>query len=149
MKWITREKAVIDRVACPWLIARFIDAEPEFLFVARERVFETAQRERAIPYDIPGAELSHEGERCSFDTMLRKYQLSDPALAQLATIVRGADTDRLELAPQAAGLLAISVGMGRLCADDHALLAVMFPLYDALYAWCKDARDTRHAWQPA
>jgi hypothetical protein len=149
MKWITRERAVIDRVACPWLVTRFIDPAPQFLFVPRERVFEVAATEGAIPYDIPGAELSHDGELCSFDTMLRKYQLDDAALKALAIIVRGADTDRLDLAPQAAGLLAVSVGMGRLCGDDHALLAAMFPVYDALYAWCKDARDTRHSWLPA
>ena len=149
MKWITREHAVIDRVACPWLVKRFIDPEPEFLFVPRDRVFAEAQAQGAIPYDIPGADLSHDGELCSFDAMLKHFGLDDPALGVLATIVRGADTDRLDLAPQAAGLLAVSVGMGRVRADDHALLEAMFPVYDALYAWCRDARDTRHAWQPA
>jgi hypothetical protein len=149
MKWITREKAVIDRVACPWLIARFIDAEPEFLFAPRERVLELTRSLGAEPYDIPGAALSHAGERCSFDALLARYRLDDPALARLATIVRGADTDRLDLAPQCAGLLAISLGMGRRASDDHALLEAMFPVYDALYLWLRKAADVRHGWNPA
>ena len=107
MKWITREHPKIDRIACPWLIARFIDDTPEFLFVPASDVLSRATQTGAIPYDIPGVELSHVGERCSFDAFLKKYQLTDPALQQLAVIVRGADTARLELSPQAAGLLAI------------------------------------------
>ena len=148
MKWITRERAVIDRVACPWLVARFVDPAPEFLFVPRGRVFAEAEAQGAIPYDIPGAELSHVGELCSFDTMLKHFGLDDPALEQLAVIVRAADTDRLALAPQAAGLLAVSLGMGRRCSSDHALLEAMFPVYDALYAWCRELGDVRHAWRP-
>lgn len=149
MKWITREKAVIDRVACPWLIKRWIDPEPEFLFVPKAEVFAIAERAGAIAYDIPGAGLSHVGERCSFDAFLSRYHLDDPALARLALVVRGADTDRLDLAPQCAGLLAVSLGMGRHAADDHELLERMFPVYDALYAWARDAADERHAWRPA
>ena len=149
MKWITREHPVIDRIACPWLVTRWIDREPQFLFVPKADVFTVAQREDAIPYDIPGAELSHVGERCSFDTFLERYRLDDPVLAKLAVIVRGADTDRLDLAPQCAGLLAISLGIGRTAKDDQARLDLMFPVYDALYAWARDASDERHNWRPA
>jgi hypothetical protein len=109
MKWITRERPKIDRIACPWLIARFIDPEAEFLYVPSDDVLRIANKTGAIPYDIPGVELSHEGQLCSFDTFLRKYALTEPALHDLAVIVRGADTDRLDLAPQCAGLLAISL----------------------------------------
>lgn len=149
MKWVTREKAVIDRVACPWLITRWIDPAPEFLFVPKAEVFAIAEREGAVAYDIPGAELSHVGESCSFDGFLSHYHLDDPALARLAPVVRGADTDRLNLAPQCAGLLAVSLGMGRNAANDHELLQRMFPVYDALYAWARDASGERHAWRPA
>jgi hypothetical protein len=150
MRWITREKAVIDRVACPWLIARRIDHEPEFLFVPTVQVFPEAERVDAVPYDIPGAELSHVGERCSFDTFLERFELGeDAALQRLATIIRGADTDRLDLAPQSAGLLAVSLGMGRLAADDRALLEALFPVYDALYEWARKASAERHGWPPA
>lgn len=148
MKWITRSRPVIDRIACPWLVARFIDDAPEFLFVPREVVFAEAARVGAEPYDIPGASLSHVGARCSFDAFIVRWQLEDAALARLATIVRGADTDRHELAPQCAGLLAVSLGMGRVHRDDHALLDAMFPVYDALYAWCRYAQGERHAWRP-
>lgn len=148
MKWITRERPVIDRIACPWLVARFIDRAPEFLFVPRAEVLARAGSEGAIPFDVPDVRLTHDGERCSFDAFLREYALDDPALARLALVVRGADTDRLELAPQAAGLLAISLGMGRRIADDHALLDAMFSVYDALYAWARDAADARHGWNP-
>ena len=137
MKWITRERPKIDRIACPWLVARFIDREPEFLYVAAAEVLPVAQATGAIPYDIPGVELTHVGELCSFDAFLAKHGLTDPALVRLATIVRGADTDRLELAPQSAGLLAISLGLSRCHADDHAMLAHGMVLYDALYAWCQ------------
>jgi hypothetical protein len=149
MKWITREHPVIDRIACPWLVRRWIDREPQFLFVPKADVFAVAEREGAIAYDIPGAELSHVGEHCSFDTFLARYGLDDPVLAKLAVIVRGADTDRLDLAPQCAGLLAVSLGMGRIAPNDHALLDAMFPIYDALYAWARDVPAERHAWRPA
>ncbi len=146
MQWITRERPKIDRIACPWLIKRFIDPQAEFLFVPTEKVFSIAQASGAIPYDIPGAELSHVGELCSFDAFLRHYGLNAPALAQLAVIVRGADTDRHALAPQCAGLLAISLGLSRNFSDDHVMLAHGMVMYDALYAWCRDAQGETHTW---
>ena len=149
MKWITRERPKIDRIACPWLIARFIDRAPEFLFVPTDRVFEVAKETGAIPYDIPGAELSHVGERCSFDAFLDRYGLEDPALRQLAEIVRGADTGRPELTPQSPGLLAISLGLSHCYADDHEMLGHGMVLYDALYAWCRSLRGETHGWPPA
>jgi hypothetical protein len=149
MKWITRERPKIDRIACPWLIARFIDPAAEFLFVPPERVLAEAATQGATPYDVPGVKLTHRGERCSFDAIVDEYRLDDTALRRLALIVRGADTDRLDLAPQCAGLLAISLGLGKVYADDHALLAQGMTMYDALYAWCRDAeagRAERHGW---
>jgi hypothetical protein len=135
MKWITRERPKIDRIACPWLVARFIDREPEFLYVPGADVMRVAAATGAIPYDVPGVELGHVGALCSFDAFLAKYRLVDPALARLAVIVRGADTDRLDLAPQSAGLLAISRGLSACHADDHQMLAHGMVIYDALYAW--------------
>jgi hypothetical protein len=146
MKWITRECPKIDRIACPWLIARFIDKQPEFLFVPTGDVLRVAEETGAIPYDIPGVELSHVGEECSFDTFLKKYDLTGPALQDLAVIVRGADTDRLDLAPQCAGLLAISLGLSHNFTDDHKMLEHGLVMYDALYAWCCHARGERHSW---
>ncbi len=148
MKWITRERPKIDRIACPWLIKRFIDQEPEFLFASKENVFQVAQSTGAIPFDIPGAELSHEGEFCSFDTFLKKYEIKDPALLRLAVIVRAADTDRLDIAPQAAGLLAISLGLSQNFPDDQEVLKHGFVLYDALYSWCLALQPERHGWNP-
>ena len=148
MKWVTRERPKIDRVACPWLIARFIDKQPEFLFVPPNDVRRVAAETGAIPYDVEGVELSHEGPLCSFDAFLAKYGIQDPALGQLAQIVRGADTDRLDAAPQCAGLLAVSLGLSRLFSDDHEQLRHGFVVYDALYAWLKDARNERHSWNP-
>jgi hypothetical protein len=139
MKWVTRERPKIDRIACPWLIKRFIDSEAEFLYVPSAQVQEVARNAPATAFDVPGVELTHEGERCSFDAFLRKYALVQPGLDELARIVRAADTNRLDLAPQAAGLLAISLGLGENYADDHALLAQGMIVYDALYAWCKRA----------
>lgn len=148
-RWITRERPKIDRVACPWLIRRFIDPHAEFFYVPTPRVFEEAARLGAVAYDILGAPVSHEGALCSFDTLLRAFELSDPALETLARIVRGADTDQLELAPQSAGLLAISLGLSQLHAnDDHAMLEAAMPLYDAFYAWCRSAQDEPHNWKP-
>ena len=144
MKWITRERPKIDRIACPWLITRFIDQAPEFLYVPTDQVLQVASETGAIPYDIPGVEMSHVGELCSFDTFLKKYNLADPALQQLAVIVRGADTDRLELAPQAPGLLAISLGLSRNFTDDHEMLRHGMILYDALYTWCQSATGDGH-----
>ena len=148
MKWVTRERPKIDRIACPWLIARFIDKTPEFLFVPTEQVLAVARETGAVPYDIPGVEMSHEGEFCSFDTFLKKYNLTDPALHQLAVIVRGADTSRLDLAPQAPGLLALSLGLSRVFADDHEMLRHGMVMYDALYAWCRDCQKEKHGWPP-
>ena len=148
MKWVTRERPKIDRIACPWLIARFIDSAPEFLYAPSNKVLDTARETGAIPYDIPGVEMGHDGELCSFDTFLRKYKLTDPALQRLATIVRGADTDRLDLAPQAAGLLAISLGLSRNFSDDHEMLKQGMIIYDALYSWCKELQSEAHNWYP-
>jgi hypothetical protein len=150
MKWITRERPKIDRIACPWLIRRFVEADTEFIYVPTEQVFEVAGTTGAVPYDIPGAEpFSHDGELCSFDAFLKHYDLKDPALHQLATIVRGADTARLDLAPQAAGLLAISLGLSANYQDDHAMLEQGIVVYDALYAWCREHQHETHNWKPA
>jgi len=148
MKWITRTRPKVDRIACPWLIARFIDADPEFLFAPPSEVIPRAEREGAIPYDVEGVELSHDGPLCSFDAFLTKYQLDDPALRELAVIVRGADTARPDLAPQAAGLLAVSLGLSHNFQDDHQQLRHGFVVYDALYAWSKHVRDETHTWNP-
>lgn len=149
MKWITRERPKIDRIACPWLIARFIDDRPEFLYVAASEVVSQATQTGAIPYDIPNVDLSHVGDLCSFDAFLKKYQLTDPALQQLAVIVRGADTARLDLAPQAAGLLAVSLGLSHLFQDDQEMLKHGMTVYDALYEWCKACQQETHGWPPA
>jgi hypothetical protein len=146
MKWITRERPKIDRIACPWLITRFIDKQPEFLFVPTSEVLRVAEETGATPYDIPGVEMTHVGEDCSFDTFLKKYDLTNPALQDLAIIVRGADTDRLDLAPQCAGLLAISLGLSRNFSNDHEMLEHGLVMYDALYAWCCHACGERHSW---
>lgn len=136
MKWITRERPKIDRIACPWLVTRFIDPEAEFIYVPKDKVMSEAERLGAIPFDVPGVELGHHGPLCSFDAFIRKYGLNDPALERLALIVRGADTDAHDLAPEAAGLVALSLGLGYNYQDDHKLLAQGMVLYDALYAWC-------------
>lgn len=148
MKWITRERPKIDRIACPWLIARFIDADAEFLYVPTDAVFRRAEEIAAIPYDIPGAELSHDGEFCSFAAFLRKYALADPALLQLAAIVRGADTSRLDLTPQSPGLYAISLGLSHNFTDDQEMLRHGLVMYDALYAWCQHCQNETHHWPP-
>ncbi len=150
MKWVTRERPVIDRVACPWLIERFIDKEAEFLFVAPAQVAKTAEETGAIPYDVPGVELTHVGEGCSFDAFVQKYGLEkDPAIITIAAIVRGADTDRHDLTPQSAGLLAISMGLRDLTPDDHEVLKRGFVIYDALYAWASMRKGETHNWPPA
>jgi hypothetical protein len=133
-RWVTRERPKIDRIACPWLIRRFVDADAQFLYVPAGRVTETPE---AIPFDVPGVEFGHVGERCSFDAFIEKFHLRDAALDKLARIVRGADTNRLDLAPQSAGLLAISSGLSKNFADDHEMLEKGMAVYDALYAWCK------------
>ena len=137
MKWITRERPKIDRIACPWLIARFIDSNPEFLYVPPQDVMRAAQSTGAIPYDVPGVELGHVGERCSFDAFIEKYKLDEPALDRLALIVRGADTSRLDLSPQSAGLYAISLGLSANFINDHDMLGHGMVMYDALYSWCR------------
>jgi hypothetical protein len=149
MKWVTRERPKIDRIACPWLILRFIDREAEFLYVPASQVLPVAAHSGATPYDIPGVEMSHVGELCSFDAFLGKHGLDDPALLQLATIVRGADTSRLDLAPQSAGLYALSLGLSRVFADDHEMLRHGLVMYDALYAWCRSCQGETHQWPPA
>ena len=147
-KWVTRERPKIDRIACPWLITRFIDAQAEFLYVPAADVLRVAAEQHATPYDIPGVEMSHVGEHCSFDAFLAKYHLDDPALQQLALIVRGADTSRLDLAPQSAGLYAISLGLSQTFSDDHQMLQHGMVMYDALYAWCKSCQNETHNWPP-
>jgi protein-tyrosine-phosphatase len=137
MKWITRERARVDRVACPWLITRFIDPRPEFLFVPAGEVLDAARRAQAIPYDIPNAELGHHGPRCSFDAFIERYDLADPALGRLAPIVRGADTEHRDLTPESAGLYAAATGFQATSRDDFDNMARQFPLYDALYAYCR------------
>jgi len=136
MKWITRERPKIDRIACPWLVARFIDPMPEFLFVPADQVIPLATQMSAVPYDVPGVQLTHVAHRCSFDAFIEKYALRDPALDRLALIVRGADTSRLDLAPETAGLFAISHGLAQNFNDDHAMLRHGMVIYDALYTWC-------------
>lgn len=137
MRWVTREKARVDRIACPWLIHRFIDPEATFLFVPDSEVMAVAAREGAVPYDVPGVELGHHGAHCSFDAFLARYSLDDPALRALALIVRGADTDARDLAPEAPGLYALASGFRALARDDHENMRLQFPAYDALYAWCR------------
>ena len=137
MKWVTRERARVDRIACPWLISRFIDKDPTFLFVPAGDVMEVARRDGAIPYDVPGVELGHHGDRCSFDAFIAKYRLDDPALHALAQIVRGADTSARELTPESWGLYAVASGFQELARDDHDNMARQFPVYDALYAYCQ------------
>jgi hypothetical protein len=146
MQWITRERPKIDRIACPWLIRRFIDENAEFLYVPKEEVFVIAEKTGAVPFDIPGAELSHVGEHCSFDAFLQRFELRQPALQKLAVIIRGADTDRLDLAPQAAGLVAVSMGLASLYSNDQELLRKGMELYDALYAWCLEENPEKHSW---
>ncbi len=142
MKWVTRERPKIDRVACPWLIRRFVDPQAEFLYVPPEQVMAVAQAEGAIPYDVPDVELGHHGAECSFDAIIRKYNLIDPALQQLALIVRGADTDAKDLTPQSRGLDAIGEGFRLVYGDDHELLERELPVYDALYAYCQQQETT-------
>jgi hypothetical protein len=137
MKWVTREKARVDRIACPWLISRFIDTAPTFLFVPVDQVMAVAEREGATPYDVPRVELGHHGDCCSFDAFLDKYKLDDPALRELALIVRGADTDQRALTPESQGLYALATGFQAIAKDDHDNMARQFHAYDALYAYCR------------
>lgn len=148
-RWVTRERPKIDRIACPWLVARFVDRDAEFLYVPTPEVRETARKTGAVPYDVPDVAFSHDGPLCSFDAFLKHYRLTDPALQQLAVIVRGADTAHPELAPEAPGLLAISLGLSRNFGDDTEMLAHGMVMYDALYAWCKEGQSEAHTWNPA
>jgi rhodanese-related sulfurtransferase len=147
-RWVTRERPKIDRIACPWLVKRFIDPGAEFLYVPTPDVKKIAGEREAVPYDIPDVEFTHDGELCSFDAFIRKYRLQDPALDELALIVRGADTGHPELAPQAPGLLAISLGLSLNYPDDHAMLDHGMVVYDALYSWCKRGKEEKHTWNP-
>jgi rhodanese-related sulfurtransferase len=145
-KWVTREHPKIDRIACPWLIRRFIDPNAEFIYVPKDQVVAVAQQTGGIPYDIDGVEFTHEGERCSFDTILRIYDIKDPTLDHLATIVRGADTSRHDLSPQCGGLFAISLGLSANFPDDHEMLKHGLVIYDALYTWCRTLQAETHNW---
>jgi rhodanese-related sulfurtransferase len=148
-RWVTRERPKIDRIACPWLISRFIDRDAEFLYVPTREVRDVAKARDAIPYDVSDVHFSHVGDHCSFDAFIKHFRLRDPALEQLALIVRAADTGKLELAPQAPGLAAISLGLSRNFADDHEMLKHGMVMYDALYRWCKEGQDELHTWNPA
>jgi len=147
-QWVTRRRPKIDRVACPWLIRRFLDADARILYVDPPEVPAVAKETGAVPFDIEGIEISHEGGRCSFDTMLKLFGLeAEPSLARLALIVRGADTARPDLAPEAAGLHAVSLGLSAVAGDDdHGMLRHGFMVYDALFAWLRDAAGERHNW---
>ncbi|HZE83041.1 MAG TPA: chromate resistance protein ChrB domain-containing protein [Puia sp.] len=148
MKWITRERPKIDRIACPWLISRFIDKEAEFIYVPFDEVARKARELKAIPFDIPGVEFTHHKDRCTFDYFVEKYKIKDPAIHKMAVIVRGADTDRHDLAIQAPGLWAVSAGLAHNFADDHELLKKGMILYDALYSWAKYLQKEKHTQQP-
>jgi hypothetical protein len=146
MKWITRERPKIDRIACPWLISRFIDKNAEFVFSSPAEIMNIAVQTSAIPFDVPNVELTHVGEFCSFDAFIKKYELKDASLIKLADIVRAADTNTLSKSPQAAGLLAISLGLGENFPDDQELLKEGMKIYDALYTWCRSLTSETHSW---
>ena len=148
MKWITREHPKIDRIACPWLIKNFVDKEAEFIYVPKETVLEEAKKQEAIPYDMHGAEYTHEGQRCTFDYIVKRHHIHDEAVQQIATIVRGADTASFHLAPQSAGLWAISAGLSYNYKDDYEMLHIGMKIYDALYSWAKHVQDEKHVWEP-
>jgi hypothetical protein len=151
-RWITRARPKIDRIACPWLIRRFIDPLARFDYVPAETVLAEARKRGAVAFDLPDAPVTHRGERCSFDALIEDFAIADPALDRLAAIVRGADTNRMDLAPQSAGLLAASLGLSARFADDHEMLESAMPMYDGLYAWCRrevEGITERHDWTPA
>lgn len=137
MKWVTRQYVHVDRTACPWLIKRFVDPKAEFIFVPVEKIEEVVKKEKAIPYDAPSVELGHHGEKCSFDAVVEKYTIKDPAVLEVAKIVRAADTDRAEAAPEAAGLDAVMTGISIVARDDHEAIEKARPVYDAFYTFCK------------
>lgn len=145
MKWITHERPKIDRIACPWLISKFLDKEAEFIYVPKEQVFDKAKEFNAIPFDIPGAEYSHHGDECTFDYIIKKHNLNDASLMQIAVIIRGADTDRFDLAEQSAGLWAISIGLSINYEDDLEMLTFGMKIYDALYSWAKFIANKQHS----
>ncbi|WP_350333550.1 sulfurtransferase/chromate resistance protein [Coralliovum pocilloporae] len=145
-RWVTRHRPKIDRIACPWLVRRFIDPTAEFLFVPQQDVALVAEKFNAIPFDVEGVRFSHRGERCSFDAFMEDFDLRSNALDQMAVVIRGADTNRHDLAPQAAGLLALSVGLSRMVRDDMMQLDAGMLLYDALYRWARDGMDEGHDW---
>jgi rhodanese-related sulfurtransferase len=145
--WVTRSRPKIDRIACPWLIRRFVDPSARFLFVSAAEVPAVAEKFGATPFDIDGVFWSHRDAACTFDTMIEEFRLDIPALKRLADIVRAADTDRLDLAPQAAGLLAVSLGLSRMHNSDLAQLDDGMPIYDAFYRWARDATEERHTWE--
>ena len=145
-RWVTRARPKIDRIACPWLILRFIDPQAELHYVPADQVMAAAKRLNAEPYDVPGVRFTHHDDRCSFDTFIEEFNLGGDALAAVAAIVRGADTNRLDLAPQASGLVAISLGLSRQFADDHDMLRHGLTVYDALYTWAKGDRTEIHDW---
>jgi hypothetical protein len=145
MKWVTRARPKVDRVACPWLIKRFIDPHAQILYVSADRVLDIAKRENAIPFDIPDIELGHQGPECSFDAIIKKYQLKEPALERLALIVRGADTDAKDLSPESRGLEAIAEGFRLVYQNDHELLEREMVVYDALYAYCQEMAERESA----
>jgi rhodanese-related sulfurtransferase len=147
--WVTRARPKVDRIACPWLIRRFVDPNAVFLFVAPSEVPAVAERFAATPFDVEGAHWSHRSERCTFDVMVEELALATEPMLRLAAIVRGADTGRFETAPQAAGLLAASLGLSRMYADDLAQLEAGMTLYDAFYRWCRDAVEETHTWHSA
>ena len=149
MKWITREKPKIDRIACPWLIKRFIDAEAEIIYMPFDEVLTKAKELNAIPFDLPNVEYSHYKDQCTFDYFLKKHQLNDAALNRMAAIIRGADTDRHDFAPQASGLSAIFLGLSQNIKDDHQLLDLGMILYDGLYTWAKHMHQQKHTQAPA
>jgi AraC-like DNA-binding protein len=148
MKWITRERPKIDRIACPWLIKRFVDPDAEIIYVPFEQVIPKSKELNAIPFDLPNVEYTHYGDQCTFDYVIEKHKLKDPALQVMAVIVRGADTDRHDIATQASGLWAISAGLAQNIQDDHELLSKGMMIYDALYTWAKDLQNVKHTQNP-
>ena len=148
MNWITREHPKIDRIACPWLVKNFIDRDAKFIYVPKDVVFAKAKELDAIPFDLPGAEYTHEGDYCTFDYIIKKHNITDEAILRMAHIVRGADTDSFELAPESAGLWAISAGLSYNFKDDQEMLYVGLKIYDALYSWAKYVHTERHSWNP-
>lgn len=148
MKWITRERPKIDRIACPWLIKRFVDKEAEFIYAPFENVVKKSEELQAIPFDMPNVEYTHYGDECTFDYIVRKHKIKDPAILMVAVIVRGADTDRHDIASQSSGLWAISAGIAHNCKDDHELLAKGMIIYDGLYSWAKHLQHEKHTQNP-